>query len=61
MPRILYIPVPQLEHLPFSALLPFFIVTSWVFDISRLALHLTQYPSAIIFPPRVRCNRRFTN
>jgi hypothetical protein len=38
------------------ALRPFFIVSSTPFEISRLALHLTQYPSAIkTFIARASC------
>jgi hypothetical protein len=39
--------VPQVGHLPFMALRPFFIVSSTAPTISFLALHLTQYPSGI--------------
>jgi hypothetical protein len=39
--------VPQVGHLPLIALRPFFMVSSTPFEISFLALHLTQYPSAI--------------
>jgi hypothetical protein len=39
--------VPQVGHLPFMALRPFFIVSSTPSTISFLALHLTQYPSGI--------------
>lgn len=46
-PRILNITVPQVGHLPLMALRPFFIVSSTPSAISFLALHLTQYPSAI--------------
>jgi hypothetical protein len=46
-PRILNITVPQVGHLPLMALRPFFIVSSTASVISFLALHLTQYPSAI--------------
>src|SRR5476649_2097167 len=46
-PRILNITVPQTGHLPLMALRPFFIVSSTPSAISRFALHLTQYPSAI--------------
>src|SRR5277367_2492057 len=48
-PKILNITVPQTGHLPLMALRPFFIVSSTPSAISRLALHLTQYPSAINF------------
>ena len=44
--RILYIPVPQSQHVPFIAGRPFFITTSSASFISFLALHLTQYASA---------------
>jgi hypothetical protein len=46
-PKILNITVPQVGHLPLIALRPFFITSSTPSAISRLALHLTQYPSAI--------------
>jgi hypothetical protein len=46
-PKILNITVPQVGHLPFMALRPFFIVSSTPSTISFLALHLTQYPSGI--------------
>ena len=39
--------VPQVGHLPLMALRPFFMVSSTPSAISFLALHLTQYPSAI--------------
>jgi hypothetical protein len=48
-PRILNITVPQVGHLPLMALRPFFMVSSTPSAISFLALHLTQYPSAIEF------------
>ena len=55
-PRILNITVPQVGHLPLIALRPFFIVSSTPFEISFLALHLTQYPSAIkTFTARASC------
>jgi len=41
--RILYIPVPHFEHLPFSARLPFFMVTSTTSTISVFVRHFTQY------------------
>jgi hypothetical protein len=47
LPRIRYIPVPQVPHDPFIALRPFFIVTSCPLPISLLALHFTQYPSML--------------
>jgi hypothetical protein len=50
-PKILNITVPHTGHLPLIALRPFFIVSSTPSAISRLALHLTQYPSAIKFLP----------
>jgi hypothetical protein len=50
-PKILNITVPQTGHLPLIALRPFFIVSSTPSAISRLALHLTQYPSAIKILP----------
>src|SRR6266478_2870257 len=46
-PRILYMTVPQVGHLPLMALRPFLVVTSTPSIISFLALHLTQYPSGI--------------
>jgi hypothetical protein len=55
-PRILNITVPQVGHLPLMALRPFFIVSSMPSEISRFALHLTQYPSAIkTFAARASC------
>jgi hypothetical protein len=45
---ILYIPVPQVVHLPFNAWRLFFIVTFWVSFISFLDLHFTQYPISAI-------------
>ena len=39
--------VPQVGHFPLIALRPFFITSSTALAISFLALHLTQYPSAI--------------
>jgi hypothetical protein len=39
---------PHLGHLPLMALRPFFINSSTASAISLLALHFTQYPSAII-------------
>src|ERR1051326_4059408 len=46
-PKILYMTVPQVGHFPLMALRPFLVVTSTPSTISFLALHLTQYPSAI--------------
>jgi hypothetical protein len=46
-PKILNMTVPQVGHLPFMALRPFFIVSSTASMISFFALHLTQYPSGI--------------
>jgi hypothetical protein len=55
-PKILNITVPQVGHLPLMALRPFFIVSSMPLAISFLALHLTQYPSAIkIFTVQASC------
>jgi hypothetical protein len=55
-PKILNITVPQTGHLPLMALRPFFIVSSTPSAISRFALHLTQYPSAIkTFTVRASC------
>jgi len=51
LPNILNMTVPQVGHLPLMALRPFFIVSSRPLEISFLALHLTQYPSAINFLP----------
>jgi hypothetical protein len=48
-PKILNMTVPQVGHLPLIALRPFFITSSTPLAISFLALHLTQYPSAINF------------
>lgn len=42
--------VPHFEHVPVTAGLPFFIVTSLASLISVLALHLTQYASTITPP-----------
>jgi hypothetical protein len=47
LPKILNMTVPQVGHLPLMALRPFFMVSSTPLAISFLALHLTQYPSAI--------------
>jgi len=47
LPNILNMTVPQVGHLPLMALRPFFMVSSTPSAISFLALHLTQYPSAI--------------
>lgn len=38
---------PQTGHFPFTALRPFFIVSSTASAMGRFALHRTQYPSAI--------------
>ncbi len=46
-PRILNMTVPQVGQRPLIALRPFFMVSSCAFEISFLALHLTQYPSGI--------------
>jgi hypothetical protein len=43
--------VPQLGHMPFFALLPFFIVTDCSFVISTFFLHFTQYACVIGKPP----------
>jgi hypothetical protein len=60
LPRILNMTVPQVGHLPLMALRPFFMVSSTPFEISFLALHLTQYPSDIkLFTVRASCARRF--
>src|SRR5512136_1115992 len=56
-PRILNITVPHVGHLPLIALRPFFIVSSTASAISFLALHLTQYPSAIESTCRLRSKR----
>jgi hypothetical protein len=56
LPKILNMTVPQVGHLPLMALRPFFMVSSTPLAISFLALHLTQYPSAIkIFTIRASC------
>ncbi|MDD5140870.1 MAG: hypothetical protein PHY43_11490 [Verrucomicrobiales bacterium] len=52
------ITVPQVGHLPLMALRPFFMVSSRPSTISFLALHLTQYPSAINFFTAQRFMRR---
>jgi hypothetical protein len=55
-PKILNMTVPQVGHLPLIAFRPFFIVSSTPLAISFLALHLTQYPSAIKnFTARASC------
>jgi len=41
-PRMALTVVPQTEHWPFKAGLPFFMVTFWPFFISVLVLHFTQ-------------------
>jgi hypothetical protein len=41
--------VPQTGHVPVVAGLPFFIVIACAFCISRLVLHLRQYPSVISY------------
>ncbi len=41
-PKILYMTVPQVGHLPLMAFRPFLVVTSTASTISFLALHLTQ-------------------
>jgi hypothetical protein len=51
LPSILNMTVPHVGHLPLMALRPFFIVSSTPLEISFLALHLTQYPSAINLLP----------
>jgi hypothetical protein len=48
-PKILNMTVLQVGHLPLIAFRPFFITSSTPLAISLLALHLTQYPSAINF------------
>jgi hypothetical protein len=48
LPRILYMPVPQVGHLPLTAARPFFMVTFCSSFISLLALHFTQYPFSAI-------------
>jgi len=60
LPSILNMTVPQVGHLPLMALRPFFMVSSTPFEISFLALHLTQYPSDIkLITVRASCARRF--
>lgn len=49
-PRILNITAPQVGHLPFTALRPFFIVSSTASVIGFFALQRTQYPSAMTYP-----------
>src|SRR5256885_13392107 len=44
--RILHIPVPHTGHTPFSPGRPFAIFTCCGFELFRLALHFTQYPSS---------------
>ena len=51
LPSILNMTVPHVGHLPLMALRPFFIISSTPLEISFLALHLTQYPSAINLLP----------
>jgi hypothetical protein len=46
---ILNILVPQVGHTPWVAGLPFFIVICFASFISLLALHFTQYASAILY------------
>lgn len=46
-PMILNITAPQTGHLPFTALRPFFMVSSMASAMGCFALHRTQYPSAI--------------
>jgi len=53
---ILNIFVPQWEHVPDVAGLPFFMVTAVASFISLLALHLTQYAS-ITEPSLIRRRR----
>jgi hypothetical protein len=48
---ILNIFVPQLEHVPVVAGLPFFIVMAVGFFISFFALHFTQYASIFFQTP----------
>lgn len=43
--------VPQVSQVPFIIGRPFFIVVSSPFNISRFALHFTQYASAMRKPP----------
>jgi hypothetical protein len=55
-PKILNMTVPHVGHLPLMALRPFFITSSTPSTISFLALHLTQYPSAIkLFTVQASC------
>jgi len=44
---------PQVGHLPFTALRPFFMVSSTPSAMGFFALQRTQYPSAITFPVAV--------
>ena len=48
-PKILYMPVPQVVHLPFMAWRLFFIVTFCVSFMSLFDLHFTQYPTSAIY------------
>jgi len=50
-PPILYIPVPQVGHLPLSAGFPFFMVTRCAFGSSLFSRHFTQYMLAIFVSP----------
>ena len=50
--------VPQVGHLPLMAFRPFFMTSSTPSAISFLALHLTQYPSAINILSRQRRTMR---
>ena len=56
-PRILNMTVPQVGQRPLMALRPFFIISSTASTISFLALHLTQYPSAINYSSPKRPTR----
>jgi hypothetical protein len=49
-PRILNITAPQAGHFPFTALRPFFMVSSTASAIGFFALQRTQYPSAMMIP-----------
>ncbi len=51
--NILYIPVPQVGHLPFIAGLPFFMVTFLASEISFFSLHFTQYPVKTLTSPQM--------
>ena len=49
MPPILQTVVPHTGHFPFAIFVPFEVVDSTGFFISRCSLHFTQYPFVDIF------------